>query len=108
MIRVYALARELNIDSKLLLAYCQRAGIPAKNRLAKLTSGERERVINFLSEHPELPRWDVSGQQWPDYLPPKRNPHGLPGLCRQTHATYIVGRCPWCSSIITWGRARNR
>jgi translation initiation factor IF-2 len=47
-IRIFALAKELNIDSKQLIEYCAKAGISAKNVLASITPEERDQLVEFL------------------------------------------------------------
>lgn len=48
-VRIYALAKELNLDSKDLVDICTRAGIPGKgSALASLTEDEAVRVKDFL------------------------------------------------------------
>jgi translation initiation factor IF-2 len=43
-VRIYALARELNIDSKELVTLCQQAGIDVKNQLSSLDPDQRDAV----------------------------------------------------------------
>ncbi len=48
-VRIYALAKELKLDSKDLVDICTRAGIPGKgSALASLTESEVEKVKQFL------------------------------------------------------------
>ena len=42
-IRVYVLARELNVDTKVLLDMCKQAGYDVKNQLSNLEPEQRER-----------------------------------------------------------------
>ncbi|MCH5376058.1 MAG: translation initiation factor IF-2 N-terminal domain-containing protein, partial [Planctomycetes bacterium] len=49
-VRIYALAKELNLDSKELVEICRKAGIPGKgSALASLTDEEADRVKSYLS-----------------------------------------------------------
>ena len=49
-LRIYALAKELNIDSKILVELCQKAGVTGKgSALASLTDEETTTVRSFLS-----------------------------------------------------------
>lgn len=49
-IRIYALAKELNLDSKKLVDLCAKAGITGKgSALASLTDGEVDKVKDFIS-----------------------------------------------------------
>ncbi len=48
-IRIFALAKELDIDSKLLIDYCAKAGITIKNSaLASISPEERDRVLDVM------------------------------------------------------------
>jgi len=48
-IRIFALAKELDIDSKLLIDYCAKAGITIKNSaLASISPEERDRVLGLM------------------------------------------------------------
>lgn len=50
-IRIFTLAKELNMDSKLLLEYCHRLGIELKNSaLASITPDERDRVLALIKQ----------------------------------------------------------
>ena len=49
-VRIYALAKELDIDSKELVDVCTRAGVPDKgSALASLTEDEVAKVKDFLN-----------------------------------------------------------
>src|SRR5438876_296986 len=43
-IRVYALARELNVESKDLLDLCQKSGLDVKNQLSSLDPEQRDMI----------------------------------------------------------------
>ncbi len=48
-VRIYALAKELKVDSKELVDICTKAGVPGKgSALASLTEDEVEKVQQFL------------------------------------------------------------
>lgn len=48
-VRIYALAKELKLDSKELVDICTKAGVPGKgSALASLTEDEAEKVKQFL------------------------------------------------------------
>ena len=50
-IRIFSLAKELNVDSKVLLDYCQKLGIVLKpSALASITEEERDRVLDLMKE----------------------------------------------------------
>ncbi len=49
-VRIYALAKELKVDSKELVDICTKAGVPGKgSALASLTEEEVEKVKQFLA-----------------------------------------------------------
>lgn len=48
-IRIFALAKELDIDSKILIDYCEKAGIKIKNSaLASISPEEKDRVLDVM------------------------------------------------------------
>ncbi len=50
-IRVFALAKELGLDSKELIDHCNQAGIQLKNSaLASITQDEKDVVLKYLNE----------------------------------------------------------
>jgi translation initiation factor IF-2 len=51
-IRIFALAKELDLDSKLLIEYCAKCGVQAKNVLASISPEERDQVVAFIRQQP--------------------------------------------------------
>lgn len=50
-IRIFTLAKELNMDSKVLIGYCQKLGMNLKDSpLASVSEEERDRVLAFIKE----------------------------------------------------------
>lgn len=49
-IRIFALAKELDLDSKLLIEYCAKCGIQAKNVLASISPEERDQLVAFIQQ----------------------------------------------------------
>ena len=47
-IRVYVLARELNVDTKILLDMCKAAGYDVKNQLSNLEPEQRDAIVEVL------------------------------------------------------------
>src|SRR2546429_3549026 len=47
-IRIYALARELNVETKDLIDTCRQAGIDVKNQLSSRDPDERDMVVKML------------------------------------------------------------
>ena len=47
-IRLFALARELGLDSKVLIELCDEAGVKLRNALATITADEKERIVAFI------------------------------------------------------------
>ncbi len=79
-IRIYALAKQLKLDSKVLVDICTKAGVTGKgSALASLTDEEMAKVTAFIdggkgggAGHPAagaLRRWDI-----PRPRPPRRRP----------------------------------
>src|SRR5262245_19285854 len=49
-VRVYALARELNVESKDLLDLCRQAGLDVKNQLSSLDPDQRDMVERLVKQ----------------------------------------------------------
>jgi translation initiation factor IF-2 len=49
-IRIYALARELNVDTKDLIDVCRKAGMDVKNQLSSLDPDQRDHVAQLLKK----------------------------------------------------------
>jgi len=47
-IRLFALARELGLDSKVLIELCDEAGVKLRNALATITPEEKEKVVAYI------------------------------------------------------------
>ena len=47
-IRLFALARELGLDSKVLIELCDEAGVKLRNALATVTPEEKEQIVGFI------------------------------------------------------------
>lgn len=47
-IRIFALARELGLDSKVLLGLCDEAGVPLRNALATITPEQRDQIVAYV------------------------------------------------------------
>ncbi|MGB4710522.1 MAG: translation initiation factor IF-2 [Fuerstiella sp.] len=47
-IRIFALARELGLDSKVLLGLCDDAGVKLRNALATITPEERDQIVTYI------------------------------------------------------------
>ncbi len=48
-IRIFALARELGLDSKVLLGLCDDAGVKLRNALATITPEERDQIVAYIN-----------------------------------------------------------
>ena len=44
-IRIFALARDLGLDSKVLIDLCEEAGVKLRNALATISEEERDQVV---------------------------------------------------------------
>lgn len=52
-IRIFTLAKELNMDNKVLIGYCQKLGMNLKDSpLASISEEERDRVLAFIKQTP--------------------------------------------------------
>ncbi|MFM8580419.1 MAG: translation initiation factor IF-2 N-terminal domain-containing protein, partial [Planctomycetaceae bacterium] len=50
-IRIFTLAKELQLDSKVLIGYCQKVGIHLKDSpLASISEEERDRVLEYMRQ----------------------------------------------------------
>jgi len=50
-IRIFTLAKELNMDNKVLIGYCQKLGMNVKDSaLASISEDERDRVLAFIKQ----------------------------------------------------------
>jgi len=47
-IRIFALARDLGLDSKVLIDLCEQAGVKLRNALATLSEEERDKVVAYI------------------------------------------------------------
>jgi translation initiation factor IF-2 len=47
-IRIFALARELGLDSKVLIDLCEQAGVKLRNALATISEEERDTVVAYI------------------------------------------------------------
>src|SRR6185436_8917378 len=54
-IRVYVLARELNVDTKILLDMCKQAGYDVKNQLSNLEPEQRDAIEALLKAGSQKP-----------------------------------------------------
>ncbi|MEZ6122955.1 MAG: translation initiation factor IF-2 [Planctomycetaceae bacterium] len=48
-IRIFALARELGLDSKVLLGLCHEAGVELRNALATISPEERDQIVAYIN-----------------------------------------------------------
>ncbi|MCA9066316.1 MAG: translation initiation factor IF-2 N-terminal domain-containing protein, partial [Planctomycetaceae bacterium] len=49
-IRIFALARDLGLDSKVLIDICEKAGVQLRNALATITEEERDRIVAYIRD----------------------------------------------------------
>ena len=69
-IRIFALARELGLDSKVLIGLCDEAGIQLRNALATLTPEERDQVVAYVKGRDQK---GVAPEDKPEALAPTRD-----------------------------------
>jgi translation initiation factor IF-2 len=72
-IRIFALARDLGLDSKVLIDICEEAGVKLRNALATISEEERDQIVEFIRKRqtgsaPEPAREDLTParEQIPD------------------------------------------
>ncbi len=79
-IRIFALAKELDIDSKLLIDYCAKAGITIKNSaLASISPEEKDRVMDIIRASGPATTTAVA----PPSAPMREHPTEVSGKVRQ-------------------------
>ncbi|HUG94213.1 MAG TPA: translation initiation factor IF-2 [Planctomycetaceae bacterium] len=79
-IRVFALAKELGLDSKELIEYCNQAGIQVKSSaLASISPEERDTVLRHIEQHGSTSR----GASHPAVTPVREMPPVTSGKVRQ-------------------------
>lgn len=49
-IRIFALARDLGLDSKVLIDICEEAGVKLRNALATISEEERDQIVAFIQK----------------------------------------------------------
>ena len=64
-IRIFALARDLGLDSKVLIDLCEEAGVKLRNALATISEEERDQVVAYVRKKgtvvtPQAPTPDVT------------------------------------------------
>jgi translation initiation factor IF-2 len=73
-IRIFALARDLGLDSKVLIDLCEEAGVKLRNALATISEEERDQVVAYVRKKgtavtPQAPIPDVAPVR-------EQTPHG--------------------------------
>ena len=72
-IRIFTLAKELNIENKVLIGYCQKLGMNVKDSaLASISEEERDRLLAFIKEGAASGEPAARGES----LAPTREPAG--------------------------------
>ncbi|MFM7036994.1 MAG: translation initiation factor IF-2 [Planctomycetaceae bacterium] len=57
-IRIFALARDLGLDSKVLIDLCEEAGVRLRNALATISEEERDQVVAYIRKKGSAPAAD--------------------------------------------------
>ena len=73
-VRVYALARELNIESKDLLDLCQKHNIDVKNQLSSLDPDQRDLVVDLVRKGETARQQPTTVKPTPTVLPEAHKP----------------------------------
>ena len=72
-IRIFALARDLGLDSKVLIDLCEEAGVRLRNALATISEEERDQVLAYIRK-----KGTVTGsEQPPGEIAPVREQPGV-------------------------------
>jgi translation initiation factor IF-2 len=50
-IRIFALARDLGLDSKVLIDLCEEAGVKLRNALATISEEERDQIVAYIQKN---------------------------------------------------------
>ncbi len=69
-IRIFALARDLGLDSKVLIDICEEAGVKLRNALATISEEERDQVVDFIKRRQSSPASEAAREE----LTPSREP----------------------------------
>ncbi|MFM8477933.1 MAG: translation initiation factor IF-2 N-terminal domain-containing protein, partial [Planctomycetaceae bacterium] len=89
-IRIFALARDLGLDSKVLIDLCEEAGVPLRNALATISEEERDQVVAYIRKKGAAPTTDQPpevtpvreqapvGRKVPVIGTPPKSPHRTP------------------------------
>ncbi len=91
-IRIFALARDLGLDSKVLIDLCEEAGVRLRNALATISEEERDQVVAYIrkkgaappadqpvADIPPLREQPAVGRRVPVIgTPPRSAPRGYP------------------------------
>ncbi|MFM7863338.1 MAG: translation initiation factor IF-2 N-terminal domain-containing protein, partial [Planctomycetaceae bacterium] len=77
-IRIFALARDLGLDSKVLIDLCEEAGVKLRNALATISEEERDQVVAYLRRKGTPGASDIPTTE----IPPVREQQNLSGRVR--------------------------
>lgn len=58
-IRIFALARDLGLDSKVLIDLCEEAGVKLRNALATISEEERDQVVAYIKKKGANPTAEI-------------------------------------------------
>lgn len=81
-IRIFALARDLGLDSKVLIDLCEQAGVKLRNALATISEEERDTVVAYIRNKGSVAASPGDAPAAAD-LPPLREPSLTVGKVRQ-------------------------
>ena len=70
-VRIYALARELNMDSKDLLEMCRQAGYDVKNQLSSLDPDQKDQIVQMVKRGGGGPAVAVAAPPKPAHVIPQ-------------------------------------
>ncbi len=87
-IRIFALARDLGLDSKVLIDLCEEAGVKLRNALATISEEERDQVVAYIKKKGTTGAGDAPSAD----LAPVRDQQAVVGKVR------VIGTTPVRSS----------
>ncbi|MBL8817591.1 MAG: translation initiation factor IF-2 [Planctomyces sp.] len=90
-IRIFALARDLGLDSKVLIDICEEAGVKLRNALATISEEERDQIVEYIRRKGSTSQPEPTREE----LPPAREPakdHGKVRTIRTMPARSSSGR----------------
>lgn len=107
-IRVFALAKELDLDSKELIDYCNRAGIEIKNSaLASISPDERDKVVEYIQQNASSPKTALAEKPLAPTREPAREVGGKVRAIRTTPKRAAAARAQGSRATLATAQASD-